>query len=191
LILDSSPPIPTSVPEHLASARLTLRSFREGDGHALWTAIEESRKQLQKWQTWQHADKVPSDCEARVRRIQDEFRARKQLYYAILTKGDDRFLGWAGLEHIDWRIPAFGVGYWLRTSATGKGFASEAAGLLIDLAFNRFRAKRVAIWVDSRNEQSISVARRLGFRQEGALTNERLDAAAVSPTSAAGLGVEY
>jgi RimJ/RimL family protein N-acetyltransferase len=178
-----STPASVDVPERLAGARVTLRSFRSGDGDALWSAIEESREQLAKWQTWQHADKVPADCEARVGRIQDEFRARKQLYYAAVGTDDDRFLGWAGLEHIDWRVPAFDIGYWLRVSATGKGLATEAVGLLVDLAFNRFLAKRLAIWVDNRNERSIALARRLGFRREGTLRNERLDAAGVPQTT--------
>jgi ribosomal-protein-serine acetyltransferase len=172
-----------NVPEELTSARLTLRSFGDRDSQALWEAIEESRQQLDAWQRWQRVDAALADVESRIRRIQDAFAARTQLYYAVLSKGDDRFLGWVGLEHIDWRIPAFQIGYWIRASATGHGFATEAAGLLVALALDRLHAKRVAIWVDSRNERSIAVARRLGFQQEGRLQNERLDAAGMPQTT--------
>jgi ribosomal-protein-serine acetyltransferase len=71
-----------------------------------------------------------------------------------------------------WEIPSFEIGYWLRRSAEGHGYMSEAARLLTDFVLNDLKANRVEIQCDERNTHSANVARRLGYVQEGRLRNE-------------------
>jgi RimJ/RimL family protein N-acetyltransferase len=84
----------------------------------------------------------------------------------------DRFLGGIGLMVHSWEIRSFEIGYWLRKSAEGHGFMTEAVRLLTDFALNNLQAQRVEIQCDERNTHSANVARRLGFVQEGRLRND-------------------
>ena len=63
------------------------------------------------------------------------------------------------------------TGYWLRADATGHGYATEATAALIELAFTRLGARRIAICHDPDNATSGGVPRRLGFRDFGTVTN--------------------
>ena len=86
-----------------------------------------------------------------------------------------RYLGGSGLHRIDWGVPAFEIGYWLRTSAWGRGYISEAARVLCRFAFETLGANRVEIRCDGRNARSMAVPRRLDFVQEATLRNHCRD----------------
>jgi RimJ/RimL family protein N-acetyltransferase len=81
-------------------------------------------------------------------------------------------VGGAGLEPVNWEIGYFQVGYWVRVSATGKGFVTEAVQLLADYALSLLHAQRVEIRCSDHNLRSAAVAQRAGFTFEGALQND-------------------
>ena len=61
------------------------------------------------------------------------------------------------------------VGYALRADHHGRGYATEAAGVLVDHLFEVRRFHRLYIWTRSSNPASAAVAGRLGFRLEGTM----------------------
>ncbi len=76
---------------------------------------------------------------------------------------------------ITWAIRAFEIGYWIRTSAEGHGYVTEAVQLLTALAFEHLGANRVEIQADPYNARSWRVPERLGFPLEGTLRCFRPD----------------
>ena len=163
------------VPDRLNGVRILLRPLQPGDGAAVWPAVEESRADIARWEDWHERHQCPEDSEHEARRLGQEFAERNYLYFAIFRRSDDLFLGWVGLEEINWRIPSFSVGMWLRSSATGQGLMTEAVALLCRLCFRGFGARRVALLTESGNARSVALARRLGFVLEGEMRNDRLD----------------
>jgi len=61
------------------------------------------------------------------------------------------------------------IGYALHADHRGRGYATEAAGLLVDHLFGVRGFHRLYIWSRSSNTASAAVAVRLGFRLEGTL----------------------
>jgi RimJ/RimL family protein N-acetyltransferase len=59
------------------------------------------------------------------------------------------------------------IGYTLAPEHQGKGYATEAAGALVDALFERSEVHRVAATLDPANVASARVLERLGFRYEG------------------------
>jgi RimJ/RimL family protein N-acetyltransferase len=59
------------------------------------------------------------------------------------------------------------IGYTLAPAHQGKGYATEAAGALVDQLFERLGLHRVAATLDPANVPSARVLERLGFRYEG------------------------
>jgi RimJ/RimL family protein N-acetyltransferase len=59
------------------------------------------------------------------------------------------------------------LGWILPPHARGRGYATEAARLLLDLAFGELGLHRVYAELDPRNQASVNVCRRLGMRHEG------------------------
>ena len=58
------------------------------------------------------------------------------------------------------------IGWTLHPDFFGKGYASEAATAILDLAFGELGLHRVRAELDPRNDASIALCRRLGMREE-------------------------
>ena len=51
----------------------------------------------------------------------------------------------------------------------GKGYGTEAVGIMLDMAFNKYRMHRVSIGVVGLNAEALRFYRKIGFKQEGIL----------------------
>ena len=84
-----------------------------------------------------------------------------------IRDADGRFIGtmYFELKSVDDRTAEIG---WLVAPAfQGRGFAGEAAGMLLELAFGELGLHRVIAELDPRNAASVRVCERLGMRKEG------------------------
>ncbi len=166
-------PILRDFPERFESERLLIRGPLPGDGAEVHAAIEESLDELRPWMPWAHLDQSVEDVEVNVRQARTEFLARRDLRLHLYLRDGGGFVGSTGLHRIDWTVPRFEIGYWVRTSMAGRGFATEATRRIADFAFDELGAERVEIWCDARNERSAAVAQRAGFTFEARLTRNR------------------
>jgi len=160
-------PILLDFPDSFETERLLIRSPQFGDGEELNAAVVDSLAELQPWMPW--AQKAPTleESEVNVRQGRIRFLAREDLWLLLFLKGTDTLVGGSGLHRMDWKIPSFEIGYWIRTSFAGEGYITEAVNGVIDFAFNTLNAKRLTILCDERNDKSAAVAKRVGFELEG------------------------
>lgn len=162
------------VPSTFETSRLTMRSFRTGDAPALFEALAESIKDLRAYLwflPWLAEEPTLQTAEVRCRTAEAKFLLRSDLAYLVFGKVTGRLVGSVGLHRTDWTLPKTEVGYWIRTSETGKGYASEAVGAITSWALEVLEAKRVELVTDEQNIGSRAVAERCGFRLEGILHN--------------------
>ena len=140
-------PILPDLPEELSGERVLLRPYRAGDGKALLEAIEESREMRQPWRPYENSQVSPDEdeTEAYVRNEMEKWIQREYLSMSLWEKETGQYLGGIGLYGIRWEVPSFQIGYWLRASAEGKGYMTEAARVLCDYAFWTLEAQRVEI----------------------------------------------
>jgi len=169
-------PILTDLPAEFVGERVLIRPYRTGDGAALWEAVEESREHIMPWLPWGDTHKSPEDSEAFARRNEGRWILREDLSLSIWDRSTGRFLGGIGLHRIDWGVPSFEIGYWLRKSAEGHGYMTEAVWLVCCMTFDILKANRVFIRCATRNQRSAAVPPRLGFEHEGTLVNSLRDA---------------
>lgn len=100
-----------------------------------------------------------------------DWTLRRGIFVGIWKRKTQEMIGGSWVNPLNWELGYFGFGYWLRPSATGHGYMTEAIRLLTDYALTTWHAQRLEISCDESNERSIGVARRLGFVQEGRLRN--------------------
>jgi RimJ/RimL family protein N-acetyltransferase len=162
-------PVLLEIPERLEGERVVLRPYGPEDAQALWEAVAESREALEPWLPWVRGYRGPEDARAYCARARARWLLREDLPVAIFDRQDGGFLGGTGLHRIDWSVPCFEIGYWLRRSVWGQGYAQEAVRLLVRLAFGVLAAQRVEVRVDPRNARSLRVPEALGFVREGVL----------------------
>lgn len=167
-------PLLLDVPESFESDRLLIRAPQPGDGAAVNEAIRESLSELKPWMPW--AQQAPSveESELNAREARLRYLDRTDLRLQLFSKRTGGFIGGSGLHRIDWQARKFEIGYWVRTSCAGQGYASEAARAIADFAASALGANRIEIRCDARNLRSARVAERLGFTLEGVLRDESL-----------------
>lgn len=88
--------------------------------------------------------------------------------YAVVEKQSPEPIGYCGLfyfPNVDGR-PEVEIGYRLRRSAWGQGFATEAARAVRGYAFNILGMQRMIALIDPSNMGSIHVAEKIGMRYE-------------------------
>jgi RimJ/RimL family protein N-acetyltransferase len=159
------------VPELILGDLVELRAPAVEHTDAVGEAVRESLPELKVWMPWATDDYDREGAELSLRRAVAAFVTRDDLRYQVFEAGTERFLGSTGLHRIKWSVPRFEIGYWLRTSATGRGYVTDAVRALTRTAFERLGAKRVEIRCDDRNAPSAAVAERCGFALEGVLAN--------------------
>ncbi|MBK7405342.1 MAG: GNAT family N-acetyltransferase [Phycisphaerales bacterium] len=95
-------------------------------------------------------------------------RKTDQVRLFLFAREGDQFLGQISLGGI-FRGPllcAF-LGYWIGVEFTGRGYTTEAIGLMLRHAFGPVGLHRVEANIQPQNEPSKAVVRKNGFRLEG------------------------
>lgn len=162
-------------PYEFETERLTIRGPLPGDGAEMQAAIVESIDELRPWMPWATIIPTPEESETRLRQKQLDFLARKDLQLLLFLKGTHTLVGSSGLHRINWDVPKFEIGYWVRTPFARQGYITEAVAGISDFAFQQLGAKRVEIRCDAQNMRSAAVPRRLGFMHEGTLRFDDVD----------------
>ena len=162
-------PLLLDIPEELETDRMVIRAARPGEGAAVNAAIVESLAELKPWMVWAQVAPTVDESEAHARKSYAQFLSREDLVYRGWLKGSNTFVVGSGLHRIDWSVPRFEIGYWVRTSMAGQGYATEIVNTMARLAFDTLAAERVEIRCDEHNELSWRVAERCGFTCEGTL----------------------
>ena len=160
--------------EELRGERIIVRPYRESDTQSLFEAVAESRDHLRPWLPFADEHQTIEESRDWILHQVANWVLREDLQVGVWERVTNRYLGGSGLHPHNWETRYFEIGYWLRASATGHGYITEAVQLLIDYAFTALAATRVEIRCDERNARSAAVARRLGFVQEARLRNQQL-----------------
>jgi RimJ/RimL family protein N-acetyltransferase len=96
---------------------------------------------------------------------------RGEHYELSIFAADGTYLGSAGLT-VDAKTMSANLQYWVRTSGTRRGVASEAARLVSRWAIETLGLQRVEIFISEHNVASQMAARKSGAHFEGVLRNK-------------------
>lgn len=157
------------IPTQIETPRLILRAPQLDDWKELNAAILESFEDLNRWLPWADHKPTLEETQENVLRAHTKWLLREDLRIMIFDKATGRMAGNSGLHRIDWEVPCFEIGYWVRKSFAGKGYIQESTNALTRFAFDALGAQRVEIRVDPDNGSSNAIPKKLGFDLEGRL----------------------
>ncbi|MHB8645868.1 MAG: GNAT family N-acetyltransferase [Thermomicrobiales bacterium] len=155
------------LPSEWIGERIVVRRWRDEDAQPLFDAIIESRERLRQWMAWADTYHSVDDAVEFIRGQSGHWALHSHIGTGIFTKDEGTLLGSIGLHLHDLHVPVVELGYWIRTSAEGHGYISEAVRRMTAFAFEEFGVQRLVIRCDARNSRSKAVAERLGFLFEG------------------------
>ena len=151
--------------------RLVLREWGEGDSDRFYAvmntpAVMRHLGGVQDRSTWDGA----------VGRIMGFQRDYGHTFWLVERKSDGQLLGFCGLKRVNAEgtdmTGQFEIGWRLRESAWGQGYAREAATASLDLAFGRFEAPFVVALTIGPNVESQGLMHRLGMKRRPELDFE-------------------
>src|SRR6478735_9189999 len=123
------------LPHSIGTERLLLRPCQVEDANGLTAAVAESRSQLDPWMPWSHFYDDPAAASVYIETAQASWKRGDELPLLITDRFSGEILGGTGFHHVHWDRGTFSTGYWVRTSAIGRGIAREAVRALIRLVF--------------------------------------------------------
>jgi ribosomal-protein-alanine N-acetyltransferase len=94
-------------------------------------------------------------------------RAVGYSFWAVVEEATGTVIGEAGLYPMNGSGPDIELGYALGSPWWGRGYATEAAGAILQAAFDHLGAQRVVAVAKRENTRSLHVLGKLGFRPEG------------------------
>jgi ribosomal-protein-serine acetyltransferase len=152
----------------LTDGVITLRPYRPEDADDLYEAVRESIPEMQPWMPWCHPDYSIEETRAWLG-ARPEGRERGECDFRISDARTGAFLGGAGLNQVNTAHRRANLGYWVRTSATGRGVATRATRLVARFGFEELELARIEIVAAVSNLASQRVAEKVGAVREGVM----------------------
>ena len=153
----------------LVDGDIVVRPYRSEDIPALYEAARESIPELAAWMPWCHPDYSLDETRSCILSRDEAWKRDSEYGFGIFDKQSGRYLGGVGLNFVNRNHDLVNLGYWVRTSATGRGIASSATRLVARFAFEHLGFQRVEILAATGNLASQRVAEKAGAVKEAVL----------------------
>ena len=152
-----------ALPDELHGPRLRLVRVTLGDVDDVLDAVTMSFTELHTWMAWAQSMPTREDSIAATNESIALFDADQRWSYWLREIDGGALVGSASLS----RRGVAGeleIGYWVRSDRTGRGYATEAARVLTNAAFDAdLGVEQVKISMDRANAASAAVPPKLGF----------------------------
>ena len=150
----------------LAAERVELRPLSGADTADVF-AIFSDPQVMRYWDSLPMA--APQDAAKYIDEIAEGFRSRTIFQWGTADRHSGRVIGTCTLLHVSPVHERAEIGFALARAHWGQGLATEAVGALLRFAFEDLGLHRLEADADPRNERSVRLLERLGFRREGIL----------------------
>lgn len=152
-------------------ARVVLRRYRAEDEEALFEAVRESVAELSPWMFWCQPGYSREESRGWLGGRAEEWEQGRSYDFAMIDEARGRLLGGCGLNGVS-RVNRFAnLGYWVRSTETGRGIATAATRALAELGLGELGLARIEVVVATGNTASQRVAVKAGAVREGVLRN--------------------
>jgi ribosomal-protein-serine acetyltransferase len=164
-------------PDEWVTDAFTLRSWRAGDGSAIFEAVDSSRDHLRVFMPWVDKHATVADSEHYVRSARAAYLKAEKCDLAVFAP-DGRVLGGSGFFARDgWLAEGMGeIGMWVRADEAGKGLATRVLAEVLRWGFTDWPFLRLSWRCNGNNAASARVAEKGGMRLEGVLRSYQVDA---------------
>jgi len=154
--------------------RIRIRPAHPEDAGALYEAIRESIAEISRWAPWCGPDYSEADARSFLASRAEAWSKGTEYDFVILDAADGKLLGGCGLNQFNRGHRFADLGYWVRTSRTGRGLATAAVRLLARFGFEELGLCRLEIVASVGNGASQRVAEKAGATREGLARNRHV-----------------
>jgi ribosomal-protein-serine acetyltransferase len=153
----------------LSDGRIMIRMLRPEDIAAEFEAVRESIPEVSRWLEWCHPEYAIEETTAFIMSRAEAWENGTDYGFGIFDSETGKFLGGTGLNFINREHQCANLGYWVRSSCTGRGVASRAARLAARFGLEHLKLQRIEILAAVGNIPSQRAAEKAGATREGVL----------------------
>lgn len=150
-----------NLPERAETERLLLQRLRYEDAEEIFYSYA-SKPEVTKYVSWPTHQSI-EDTRHFLKYARQGWLSGTDYSYSIRLKNNNNLLGSIGAMNDSGKVQ---FGYCLSPTYWGKGYATEACRLLMDLLTNESLVYRIWTVVDTENIASIKVLRKCGLTEE-------------------------
>ena len=155
-------------PLEFETERLLVRRQTSADVQELFVSARDSKNELAPFLPWCHDTYSIGDSQAWIESVKPAWESQTGWSFGIRDLKSNEYLGGCGVSKID-EHPVANLGYWVKTSATGNGYAREATVGLARFALRYLQLNRIEIIMSTKNTASRNVAEKADAVFEGTL----------------------
>jgi ribosomal-protein-serine acetyltransferase len=155
----------------LTDGSITLRPYAPKDAEEVCRAVRESLPEMYPWMPWAHRDYTLNESRRFIKLVPKNWREGAAYEFGMFNAADGAYMGGCGLNRFDWPNLTANLGYWVRSSRMGRGFAPAAVVLLAGWGFRKLGLRRIEIMVAVENSRSRRVAEKVGAQHEATMRN--------------------
>ena len=114
-----------------------------------------------------------------INRLQKHYDDKGYTYFAVEILETGELIGFIGLAYQEYKTeftPATDIGWRLKTSAWGKGYATEGAKRCLDYTFNELQLTTIISVFTEKNTKSENIMKKIGMEKIGAFNHPKLKA---------------
>ncbi|RFC55346.1 GNAT family N-acetyltransferase [Brumimicrobium aurantiacum] len=156
------------------SARLGFRNWKDEDLNAFTLlnadteVMEHFPKSLDRQETMEF-----------IQRLKAHYETHGYNYFAVELLENGELLGFIGLAYQNYEVdflPAVDIGWRLKKSAWGKGYATEGALRCLDFGFNNLNLEKIISTCTLQNKKSEKVMQKIGMKKVKKFKHPKLKA---------------
>lgn len=156
------------------SERLGFRNWTEDD-------LPEFAKMNADSKVMEHFPMLLTESESLsvIKRIQNHYSTYGYNYFACEIIETTEFIGFIGLANLDLDVdftPAIDIGWRLKQTAWGKGYATEGAKRCLKFAFNDLNIDSIISICTVKNSKSEHVMKKIGMKKQVTFNHPKLKA---------------
>jgi RimJ/RimL family protein N-acetyltransferase len=157
----------------IESERLELRRYEAADAVNILDLVGKNREMLIR-NFSQLAKGITDEGRARlfVQEKMEQWNSGKGFCYGIWRKESKDLIGQLLVKNIVWDVPVAELSYFISNAFQRRGFAAEAIGAMLKTIFEELGFQRTFLRIIPSNKESILLAKKLRFRQEGLHRND-------------------
>lgn len=118
-----------------------------------------------------------SETASFIERLQKHYSTKGYTYFATEILATGEFIGFIGIAYQEYQTdftPATDIGWRLKKSVWGKGFATEGAKKCLDYAFNELKLDKIIAICTTNNSKSKNVMKKIGMTKIGTFKHPKL-----------------
>lgn len=158
----------------LSDGQIMIRPYRAEDTSAVYEAVRESIKEISVWMPWCHPDYTIEETSSFILSREEGWQSDREYTFGVFESETGKFLGGTGLNFVNRVHNCANLGYWVRSSCTGRGVASSAARLAARYGLEHLGFQRIEILAAVGNLPSQRAAEKAGALREATLRKRLL-----------------